>query len=166
VRNPLHHSGVPIESEMLELMRRARLMDELVEDGVNVALPTGACEIDMLAYVDSRTASRTIVSVPIKVASFCSDALSSNLEAARTSGLLIALVWGISNPELVRTFAFTPAELTVVKMIEIMERANAARSGKRHDQACMPEAVLQNALEPFAMFPGKWRGKIIAALQD
>jgi hypothetical protein len=166
VRNPLHHSGVPIDSEMRELIRRARLMDELLEDGVNVALPTGACEIDMLAYVDSRTAPRTIVSVPIKVASFSSDALSSNLEIARTSGLLIALVWGISNPELVRTFAFTPAELTVVKMIEIIERASATRSGESPNQACTPDAILQNALEPFAMSPGKWRKKIIAALED
>src|ERR1700680_5070471 len=126
--------GVQMESEMLEMVGRARLMDELLQDGVNVALPMGACEIDMLAYVDSRTTPCRIVSVPIKVASFCCDALSSNLEAARASGLLIALVWGISNPEHVRTFAFTPAELTVVKMIEIIERASAARSGEPPDQ--------------------------------
>jgi hypothetical protein len=155
-----------VQSEMLELVGRARLMDELLEDGVNVALPMGACEIDMLAYVDSRTAACRIVSVPIKVASFCSDALSSNLDATRASGLLIALVWGISNPEHVRTFAFTPAELTVVKMIEMIGRANAARSAEPPDQACTRETVLQNALEPFAMSPGKWRKKIIAILED
>src|ERR1700730_11601211 len=147
VTNLRHHSGMQVQSEMLELVGRARLMDELLEDGVNVALPMGACEIDMLAYVDSRAAACRIVSVPIKVASFCSDALSSNLEAARASGLLIALVWGLSNPEHARTFAFTPAELTVMKMIEIIERANAARSGQRPDQACTPQAVLQNAFE-------------------
>jgi hypothetical protein len=145
-----------MDSEMLELVGRARLMDEMMEDGVNVALPMGACEMDMLAYVNSRTGPCRIVSVPINVASFCSDALSSNLEAARVSGLLIALVWGIGNPEDVRTFALTPAELTVVKMIEIIGRANA----------CTPEVVLRNALEPFAMSPGKWRKKITAILED
>jgi hypothetical protein len=155
-----------MESEMLELVGRARLMDELLEDGVNVAVPMGACEMDILAYLDSGTAACRIVSVPIKVASFCSDALSSNLWAARASGLLIALVWDISNPEHVRTFAFTPAELTVVKMIEVIQRASAARSGERPDQACTREAVLQNALEPFAMSPGKWRKKLIAILED
>jgi hypothetical protein len=151
---------------MLELVGRARLMDELLEDGVNVALPMSACEIDMLAYVDSRTAAGRMVSVPIKIATCCADALSSNLEAARAPGLLIALVWGISNPEHLRTFALTPAELTVVKMIEIIERAGAARSGESPDQARTREAVLQNALEPFAMSPGKWRQKIIAILED
>jgi hypothetical protein len=139
-----------MDSEMLELARRARLMDQLLEDGVNIALPMGACEIDMLAYVNSRTGACRMESVPISVASFCSDALSSNLETARASGLLIALVWGTGNPEDIRTFAFTPAELTLVKMIQIIG----------------PGAVLQNALEPFAMSPGKWRKKINAILED
>ena len=151
---------------MLDLVGRARLMDELLEEGVNVVLPTGASEIDMLAYVDSRTAACTIVSVPIKVTSFCSDALSSNLEAARASGILIMLVWGVSNPEHVRTFAFTPAELTVMKMIGIIGRTGAAGSGEPADQRRTPEAVLQNALERFAMSPGKWREKIVAILED
>jgi hypothetical protein len=151
---------------MMDLVGLARLMNELLEDGVNVALPRGACEIDMLAYVDSRAAECTIASVPIKVTSCCSDALASNLEAARASGLLIALVWGISNSEHARTFAFTPAELTVVKMIAIIGRTSAARSGEPADPACTPEAVLQNALEPFAMSPGKWRKKIVAILED
>jgi hypothetical protein len=92
-------------------MGRARLIDELREDGVNVAFPTCAGEIDLLAYVDSRIAACTVVSVPIKVVSFRSDASSSNLDAARASGLLIALVWDISNPAHVRTFALTRAAI-------------------------------------------------------
>jgi hypothetical protein len=70
------------------------------------------------------------------------------------------------NSEHARTFAFTPAELTVVKMIAIIGRTSAARSGEPADPACTPEAVLQNALEPFAMSPGKWRKKIVAILED
>lgn len=46
--------------------RRARVMDELTEEGVNVALPVGACDMDMLAFVVSSTPARTLVSVPIK----------------------------------------------------------------------------------------------------
>jgi hypothetical protein len=160
-----HPSGMRMESEMQQLLGRSRVMDELLEDGVNVAVTVGVGEIDMFAYVDSRTAACRIVSVPIKIASFCSDALSSNLEASRASGLLIALVWGASDPDQVRTFAFTPAELTVVKMIEIIERGGAARSGEPPNEAYSPEAAL-NVLEPFAMSAGKWREKISAILAD
>jgi hypothetical protein len=34
-------------------------MDELMEDGVYIALPIAAREIDMLAFVDSRTVAST-----------------------------------------------------------------------------------------------------------
>jgi hypothetical protein len=36
--------------------------------------------------------------------------------------------WTISDSQQVRAFAFTPAELTVLKMIEIMERAKSVGS--------------------------------------
>jgi hypothetical protein len=65
-----HFPNVRIQSEMLEVAGRARLMDELTEDGVHIALPIAACEIDMLAFVDSRTGAATLVSVPINIVSF------------------------------------------------------------------------------------------------
>jgi hypothetical protein len=37
--------------EVLKLAACARVMDELMAEGVDVALPVGACDIDMLAFV-------------------------------------------------------------------------------------------------------------------
>jgi hypothetical protein len=166
LKNLRHRLDERVESERLEFARRARLMDELLEEGVNVALPMGECAIDMLAYVNSRTDACTVVSVPIKIVSFSSDALSINLERARASGLLIALVRQIGKPEQVRTFAFTPAELTVVKMIAMCARGNSARVGESPSHARTPQSILQNALEPFAISPGEWRKKIATIVAD
>src|ERR1700690_1346162 len=83
-----------MNAELRELMSRARLTDELLEDGVNVALPINACEMDMLAYVNSTTVSCRMLSVPIRVASFPSPSLQKTLEATRATGVLIVLVWG------------------------------------------------------------------------
>lgn len=66
---------------MLELAERARLLDELMEYGVSVALPIAACEFDMLASVDSRTEASTVVSVPINIESSGVDALWSTAHA-------------------------------------------------------------------------------------
>jgi hypothetical protein len=166
LKSHAHFPNVRATSEMLELAGRARLMDELMEDGVSVALPIAACEFDMLAFVDSRTEASVLVSVPINIVSFGVDALWSNLKAARTSGLLIARVWEISNPEQVRTFALTPAELTVLKMIQMIERACPVRASRAPDPSCAREAVAHKALEPFAMARGKWRKKIVAILEN
>jgi hypothetical protein len=72
-------------------------------------------------------------------------------------------VWGASNGEQERMFAFGPADFIIHKMLETFERACAARSTKAPERAL---AALQNALEPFAMSRGRWRKKIIAIIDE
>jgi hypothetical protein len=149
--------------EMLKLAARARVIDELMAEGVNVALPVGTCDIDMLAFVESRTDPCGLVSVPIQIIVLRGEGLSRNLEAARASGVLVALVWEVDELAPTRSFAFTSAELTLVKMINLMDAADAERARAGADPArARREAVLQNAMKPFAMAPGQWRKKLMA----
>jgi hypothetical protein len=150
--------------EMLKLAARARVMDELMAEGVNVALPVGACDIDMLAFVESRTAPCGLVSVPIQIVVLHEHELSRNLEVARASGVLIALVWDVGKSAPIRSFALTSAELTLVKMIDLIDGADAERAYAGTDPLRAQESVLQNAIEPFAMSPGKWRKKLMAII--
>jgi len=92
------------------------------------------------------------------------DELSKTLESARTSGLVIACVWDGLNSEAVRTFAFTPLELTVVKMLALIKRANAARACGNVEPAFAQDAAFQEAMKPFSMLPGQWRKKIATML--
>jgi hypothetical protein len=147
--------------EMLKLTARARVMDELMAEGVNVALPVGACDVDMLAFVKSSTVPCGLVFVPIQVVVF-EDGLSRNLEAAVGSDVLIALVWDVGESAPIRSFALTSAELALVKTIDLMADAERAYAGT--DPLRGRESVLQNAIEPFAMSPGKWRKKLIAVI--
>jgi hypothetical protein len=151
--------------EMLKLAARARVMDELMADGVNVASPVGACDIDLLALVESRTAPCGLVFVPIQIVVVLhADELSRNLEGARASGVLIALVWDIGKSAPIRSFALTSAELALVKMIDLTDGADAERAHTRTDPLAARESVLQTAIEPFAMSPGKWCKKLKAII--
>jgi hypothetical protein len=156
---------VHAESALRQAADHARLMDELLREGVNVALPMHSDDIDMLLYVKSGSAACTIVSVPINVVSCRSDGLSRHLRGASAAGLLVVIVSSIDRLQRIRNFALTPAELTVMKMIETIGRAAASRPGDSPNDAQTQEATLQNALEPFAMTPGKWRRKIADFLQ-
>jgi hypothetical protein len=122
----------------------------------------GACDIDMLAFVESRTEPCGVVSVPIQIVVSHSDALSRNLQAARALGMLVALVWDIGELAPMRSFALTSAELTLVKMIDLMEGARAARAyaGAEPGRA-QRERRLRNAMKPFAMSRGQWRKKLM-----
>jgi hypothetical protein len=149
--------------EMRKLAARARVMDELMAEGVNVALPVGACDVDMLAFVKSRTAPCGLVFVPIQIAVF-EDGLSRNLEAALASDVLIVLVWDVGESAPIRSFALTSAELTVVKMIDLVDGTGAERAYAATDPLRARESVLQNAIEPFAISPGEWRKKLMAVI--
>jgi hypothetical protein len=155
---------VPSERLGLEMFKRAacsRLKDELLNDGIAIAGPIGTCALDMVAWVNSRDGARPGISVPIKVLAVRADELSRNLECTKASGLVVALVWNGLNPGAVRTFAFTPAELIVVRMIALIERENATHMGKAVDPGCAQDTALQEAMEPFTVSPGQWRKKIM-----
>jgi len=150
---------------MLKWAARAHVIDELMAEAINVALPVGACDIDMLAFLESRTEPCGVVSVPIQIVVSHSDALSRNLQAARTLGMLVALVWDIGESAPIRSFALTSAELTVVKMIDLMDGAQAARAyaGAEPGRA-QRERMLRNAMKPFAMSRGQWRKKLMGVV--
>jgi hypothetical protein len=146
---------------MLKWAAHAHVIDELMADAINVALPVGACDIDMLALLESRTEPCGLVSVPIKIVVSRSDGLSRSLDAARAHGSLVALVWDVGELAPIRSFALTSAELTLLKMIDLMDGAHAARAGAGAEPAQVRrEARLRNAMKPFAMSRGQWRKKL------
>jgi hypothetical protein len=98
--------------------------------------------------------------IPIKVLAVRADELSRNLAGTKASGLVIARVWNGLSSEAVRTFAFTPPELTVAKMIALIKHANATRVTKHVDPAFAHATALQEAMKAFSMLPGQWRTKI------
>src|SRR5580658_958603 len=62
----------------------------------------------------------------------------------------------------IRSFALTSAELTLVKMIDLMDGARAARAFAGAESApAQRETVLRNAMKPFAMSRGQWRKKLL-----
>ena len=120
-----------LEAHGLKWAARAHVIDELMAEAINVALPVGACDIDILAFLESRTEPCGLVSVPIQIIVSRGDALSRNLRAARVLGMLVALVWDIGELAPIQSFALTSAELTLVKMIDLMDGARAARARRR-----------------------------------
>jgi hypothetical protein len=144
-----------MERALFELTARAHLMDVLQTEGVKIALPVGESDMDILATVESCRCRCPAAWVPVTVVADCADGLSGNLQRAVAPGLLVALVWEIGDPDAVRAYAFTPAELIVVKRIAV------GNSSARHSRA-----GLNRKLESFAMTAGRWRGKLMTMLES
>ena len=104
-----------------DLAERARLIGELQADGIALALPLDAGSIHLLASTDPPGAW-----VPITLARMSAVAcdMAQGFMKATAPGLYIAVIDDHrARSAAQRTFAFTPAELLMVKMADVIERS-------------------------------------------
>jgi hypothetical protein len=151
-------------NEMLQLTANARVMEELAADGINVALPLDACEIDMIACVDSRNEPQSMDFVPIHIVVLRENETFGKLDTAGRLNVLTALVWKRGKEAAMRSFALTSAELVLLKTIDVIDRPALMSTKTAATPARM--SALSDAIEAFAMSPGRWRKKLRAIIAD
>ena len=155
-------------NEMLKLAANARIMDELAAEGLNVALPLEASDIDIVAIIESPSDPRRFAFVPIHIVMSQRDKIATALRAACIAEGLTALVWDLGKGMAVQSFALTSAELTAIKGMKRIDGTEPKLAGRYDETRCQDvrETVLYNAIKPFAMAPGRWRKKLLlVALQ-
>ena len=143
----------------------SRLREELLGEGINVALAIGSRELDLIASLELSDDKRPSTWIPIKVVAVDADELIARLEDVRPAGLVIALVSMRGESAAPQAFAFTPTELIVVKMIALIERRRAPQV-ERVTPSRARETTLGNAIEPFAIAAGQWRTKLSTMIKD
>jgi len=136
-------------------------------EGVRIALPIDDGEIDVFVSIDSQSVAGRWI--PVRVIAARSEELFGRFEHIRAPSLLVAIALDRANADAeqtYRTFALTPAELTVVRMVGVIVQKGSPTA------ACMAESghsgpqLLQSALEPFVILPGEWRKKFTTVLRD
>jgi hypothetical protein len=137
---------------IFELCERARLMSELQRDEVQIALPVDVEDAFLLASPNGGAGSGAEhwVSIRVDLVAANAAAIGQSIRAARPSGLVVMRTFSSPGMKLLRTFAFTPSELILVKMLAIIGAA--------------PTRQIQTAIEPFGVRQGEWRQKLEAAL--
>jgi hypothetical protein len=142
----------PLRAELRHCILRARLMDELSREGVQVALPASLSGIDLLAYTAPLNNNAPISTVPIKLMCMAYDTFLRNFARLRTAGLLVLLLEDAG--EHVNTFVLAAPELALVQVVGLID----AKDDPLDD--CSQASVLRRVLQPYAMIPGGWRSKI------
>jgi hypothetical protein len=166
MKAPIRRSDMRMEAEFVQLRSQTRLIDEITADGVSLALPLHDDEhTDWLAYLSSSVGRWPLRSVPIKVKNLGTTFVASDLERERASGLLVVTVCEVADPSQVRSFAFTPAELMLVRMVGVIGAAGGPQFPWDPEDKLAPSRAFRSAIKPYAMSPGKWREKIVALLK-
>jgi hypothetical protein len=144
----------PGDSQRVELLGRNRLIDELLRDNLEVALPLRDRGIDLIAYVDHSDHVLTYAARPIQMKAAWTQSFGIDRKYEKFPGLLIAYVWRLNSPQDAVTYAMTFGQAcSIAEQMGWTRTASWARGAYVINK---PGTRLLKALEPFKMAPGAW----------
>ena len=144
-----------LDTQVVELLGRQRLMAELLRDGLEVAVPVRDRGVDLIAYADlSRQVSR-FAARPIQMKAFTASGFSVARKYTRIADLLLAYVWYLSEARPPVTYGLPYA--AAVQIAETMGWTETAswKDGGVYTTTS-PSKRLLSLLEPYSIEPGKW----------
>ena len=144
-----------IDSQVVELLGRNRLVDELLRDGLEVALPLRDRGIDLITYADIGEDITAFAARPIQMKAASGESFSLDRKYRVFPGLILAYVWNVVGARETVTYALTYAEALAVADEMGYTKTDSWRKG-RYDCTRVSGRLLE-LLETHRMTPGRWR---------
>ena len=104
-----------MDSQVVEILGRNKLVEELIRAGLEVSVPVRDRGIDLIAYADLFTNVQAFVARPIQMKAASNRSFGLDRKFAKFPNLLIAYVWHLDRAEAVATFALTYEEALVAR---------------------------------------------------
>lgn len=149
---PAVHPG---DSQKVELLGRNRLVDELLRDNLEVALPIRDRGIDLIAYADLSSTVARYVARPIQMKAAWTQSFVIDRRYERIRDLILAFVWHLGDRERATTFALTYSEA-----VQVGDSMGWTATGSWIERGAYstsaPSRRLLELLEPHRMEPSRW----------
>lgn len=154
-----------IDTQVVELIGRNRLVSELLRAELEVATPARDRGIDLIAYADLSKNVKQFIARPIQMKAASQRSFSINRKFERLADLIIAYVWHPEDSGKAVTYALTWKEA-----FEVAEQMGYTRTDswtKRGYYATnAPGVKLCRLLLPYKMTPKKWKAKIVGSANE
>ncbi|HCF29906.1 MAG TPA: hypothetical protein DEV81_22500 [Cyanobacteria bacterium UBA11049] len=149
-----------MNSQIVELIGRNWLVNELLQADLEVAIPLRDRGIDLIAFADLDTHVNSFIARPIQMKAASFSSFGVNKKYARFPDLIIAYVWYVKDPSKTVTYALTYQE--AVEVADEMGWTKTISWEKGAYSTTNPGKKLLYLLEPYKMSPPKkWWKKII-----
>lgn len=147
------------DTQIIEIRGRHRLVDEILQPGLEVALPIRDRGIDLIVYADLSEHVQIFVARPIQMKASSERSFGLYRKYARFPDLIIAYLWHLAASSRAVTYALTYSEaLHIAEAIGWTATSSWIDGGGYSTQA--PSANLIELLEPHRMTPKAWWEKI------
>lgn len=148
-----------MDSQIVELIGRNYLVNELLKAGIEVALPMRDRGVDLIAYLDVDEDIARFAGVPIQLKATSKRSFSIAQKYNRFPNLIMAYVWDLISDGEPAVYALTQAEA-----VSVGEAMGYTQTASWIDQGLYvstnPSQKLLVLMEPHCMTPEKWREKL------
>ena len=151
------------DKQVVELLGRNRLVDELLRAGLEVAFPLRDRGIDLIAYADKGQGVQTFVAKPIQMKAASLRSFGIDRKYAAFPNLILAYVWHVGDADKTMTCALTYPE--AISVAELMGYTKSPSWAKGRYDGTMRGGRLLTMLEGHQMTPATWRAMVIGALE-
>jgi hypothetical protein len=152
-----------MEPQIVEILGRNRLIDELLRAGLEVATPERDRGIDLLVYVDLDKTLTSFIARPIQMKAATLVNFSIDRKYEKFPDLIIAYVCNLAIPEKTVTYALTYRE--AVEVGDVMGYTKSPSWVEHHSYSTRHFGIkLINCLDQYTMTPERWRKKVIGGM--
>jgi len=145
---------VQLDTQVVELLGRQRLIAELLRDGLEVALPVRDRGVDLIAYADLSHQVARFAARPVQMKASTTSAFGVFSKYERVADLIMAYVWHLREPEAAVTYAMTYSQsLAVAEKLGWLATPSWQTGGYSTSK---PSQQLLRLLEPYRMVTGRW----------
>ncbi len=99
-----------MDTQVLELIGKNRLISELLRAGLEVTVPARDRGVDLIAYFDLESDVETFMARPIQMKAASQAHFSISKKYAKVNDLILAFVWYLDDPTRAATYALTYPE--------------------------------------------------------
>jgi hypothetical protein len=143
-----------LDTQVVELLGRQRLIGELLRDGLEVASPARDRGIDLLAYTDLNSQVDRFVALPIQMKASTTRSFSVARKYERFANMILAYVWHLGEPFSALTYAMTYPQ--AIALADELGWTATSSWAKGEYSTRSPSQQLMHLLEKHRMGPGRW----------
>ena len=143
-----------MDSQVVELLGRNALVNELLCAGLELATPLRDRGIDLIAYVDLAAQVSNFSAAPIQIKAASKRVFSVNAKYERIANLIIVHVWHVATPENIEFYALRHSE--GVAVAAKMGYTNSPSWARGDYTNTKPSPRLTELIQPYRMSREKW----------
>ena len=143
-----------LDTQVVEIMGRQRLIAELLRDGLEVALPVRDRGVDLIAYADLSHQVAQFAARPIQMKASTTSGFGVFTKHERVADLIMAYVWQLGDPASAVTYAMTYPQAKGIA--DMQGWTTTAAWGTGGYSTSKPSQQLLGLLETYRMGPGRW----------